>query len=132
MFDWSILLPVKHRSKYREFEVMLPNEQGNKLECSEGELLYKPQENRKKFLSLIAVLCAPGLSTPGRVAEPQHPCEKSKWLENGSEEGCLGNTMEGIGEDSVSECHRCMPPSTSLLPSRRMMPMPRALYFMGC
>lgn len=35
---------------------MVPNEQGNKLESAEGELLYKPQENRKEFLSFIAVL----------------------------------------------------------------------------
>lgn len=77
MFDWSILMPVKHRNKYRDFEVMLPNGQENKLGSAEGELLYKPLENRKEFLSFIAVLYAPGLSTPGRLAEPQHSCEKA-------------------------------------------------------
>lgn len=68
MFDWGILIPVNPRSKYRDFEIILLNEQ---VEICRGRALAQAlQGNTKMFFSLIAILYAPGLRTPGRVAEP--------------------------------------------------------------
>lgn len=73
MLDWSILMPVKHRSKYRDFWSHATEWARKRVGICRGRALSKPQENTEELLSFIAVLYAPGPSTPGRLAEPRIP-----------------------------------------------------------